>query len=95
MQPFSFDLTRLPSPHLTESHEEWRRTVRGFVEREVAPQARILVLGAVLPDEVPLLLEHNITPVIVSEEHGVELSVAARALGRTLRSSGPSRPSAT
>lgn len=55
------------------------------VVREVAPQARILVLGAVLPDEVPLLLEHNITPVIVSEEHGVELSAAARSLGRKLK----------
>lgn len=37
MQPLSFDATRLPSPHLTESHEAWRRTVRGFVEKEIAP----------------------------------------------------------
>lgn len=37
MNPLSFDATRLPSPHLTESHEAWRKTVRGFVEREIAP----------------------------------------------------------
>jgi len=37
MQPLSFDATRLPSPHLSESHEAWRRTVRGFVDREIAP----------------------------------------------------------
>lgn len=32
-----FDSTRLPSPHLNESHEAWRRTVRAFVDREIAP----------------------------------------------------------
>lgn len=53
--------------------------------REVAPQARILVLGAVAPDEVPELCDLNITPVIVSEEHGVALSLAARAAGKKLR----------
>lgn len=37
MSPLSFDATRLPSPHLTESHDAWRRTVRGFVEREIVP----------------------------------------------------------
>ncbi len=37
MKPFSFDATRLPSPHLTPSHEAWRETVRAFVDREVAP----------------------------------------------------------
>ncbi|WP_425409426.1 acyl-CoA dehydrogenase family protein [Hyphococcus sp.] len=35
--PLSFDATRLPSPHLTDSHEAWRKTVRGFVEREIMP----------------------------------------------------------
>lgn len=35
--PLDFDATRLPSPHLTESHEAWRRTVRAFVDREIAP----------------------------------------------------------
>lgn len=36
-QPLDFDATRLPSPHLTESHEAWRRTVRAFVDKEIAP----------------------------------------------------------
>jgi acyl-CoA dehydrogenase len=35
--PLSFDATRLPSPHLNESHEAWRRTVRAFVDREIMP----------------------------------------------------------
>ncbi len=37
MKPFSFDATRLPSPHLTPSHEAWRETVRAFVEKELRP----------------------------------------------------------
>ncbi|MGE0183468.1 MAG: acyl-CoA dehydrogenase family protein [Parvularculaceae bacterium] len=37
MHPLSFDLTRLPCPCFTESHDAWRKTVRGFVEREIAP----------------------------------------------------------
>ncbi len=37
MPPLDFDQTRLPSPHLTESHEAWRKTVRAFVDREIAP----------------------------------------------------------
>ncbi|MEE2689969.1 MAG: acyl-CoA dehydrogenase family protein [Pseudomonadota bacterium] len=37
MPPLDFDQTRLPSPHLAESHEAWRKTVRAFVDREIAP----------------------------------------------------------
>ncbi|HBK92203.1 MAG TPA: acyl-CoA dehydrogenase [Parvularcula sp.] len=37
MKPFSFDATRLPSPHLNASHEAWRETVRAFVEKELVP----------------------------------------------------------
>lgn len=37
MNPLAFDQTRLPSPHFTESHEAWRKSVRGFVDREIAP----------------------------------------------------------
>jgi acyl-CoA dehydrogenase len=33
--PLSFDATRLPSPHLNDSHEAWRKTVRAFVDREI------------------------------------------------------------
>ncbi len=36
-EPLSFDATRLPSPHLDDSHEAWRKSVRAFVEREIAP----------------------------------------------------------
>lgn len=36
-EPLSFDATRLPSPHLNDSHEAWRKTVRAFVEREIMP----------------------------------------------------------
>jgi acyl-CoA dehydrogenase len=35
--PLDFDATRLPSPHLNDGHEAWRKTVRGFVDREVMP----------------------------------------------------------
>jgi acyl-CoA dehydrogenase len=37
MTPLDFDATRLPSPHLSDSHEAWRRSVRTFVDREIAP----------------------------------------------------------
>ncbi|GAB4522941.1 MAG: acyl-CoA dehydrogenase family protein [Amphiplicatus sp.] len=36
-RPLDFDSTRLPSPHLSEAHEAWRRTVRAFVDREIIP----------------------------------------------------------
>ena len=34
-QPLSFDATRLPSPHLNDTHHAWRKTVRAFVDREI------------------------------------------------------------
>lgn len=37
MNPLSFDQTRLPSPHFTQSHDAWRKSVRDFVEREISP----------------------------------------------------------
>ncbi|MEM8615561.1 MAG: acyl-CoA dehydrogenase family protein [Pseudomonadota bacterium] len=33
----SFDGLRPPCPHLDETHEAWRRSVRGFVDREIMP----------------------------------------------------------
>lgn len=36
-EPLSFDATRLPCPHMNQSHDAWRQTVRGFVEKEIAP----------------------------------------------------------
>jgi acyl-CoA dehydrogenase len=37
MPPLSFDATRLPSPHFNAGHDAWRKTVRQFVDREIAP----------------------------------------------------------
>ncbi len=35
--PLDFDATRLACPHMGESHDNWRRSVRTFVDREIAP----------------------------------------------------------
>jgi acyl-CoA dehydrogenase len=35
--PLDFDSTRFLSPHLTDSHEAWRESVRAFVDREIMP----------------------------------------------------------
>lgn len=35
--PYSFDATRLRSPHTTAEHEAWRDTVRTFVKKEIIP----------------------------------------------------------
>lgn len=32
-----FDATRPPSPHIAETHEAWRKSVRAFVDRDIAP----------------------------------------------------------
>jgi acyl-CoA dehydrogenase len=37
MPPLTFDATRLPTPHFNASHDAWRKTVRQFVDREIAP----------------------------------------------------------
>jgi acyl-CoA dehydrogenase len=36
-EPLPFDETRIPCPHMGDSHHAWRKTVRAFVEKEVAP----------------------------------------------------------
>ncbi len=33
----SFEATRLPSPHMNDSHTAWRETVRSFVAKEISP----------------------------------------------------------
>ena len=33
----TFDDLRPPCPHMDDTHTEWRRSVRGFVEREIMP----------------------------------------------------------
>ena len=52
--------------------------------RRVAPEARILIMGAVRADDVPALLASRIMCVVVSEKHGRGISLAAAALGRRM-----------
>jgi alanine racemase len=49
--------------------------------REVAPGASILILGAVSPEDVDVLAERNIIPVLVDEHHASILSAAASNRG--------------
>lgn len=56
-----------------------------LIVREVAPDAEIVVMGAVLPEDVPLLHEKAILPVLVDTRHGQALSAAAVRLGVRLR----------
>lgn len=37
--------------------------------RQVAPEARILIMSGFLPEDVPLIREHDLTPVIWTDEH--------------------------
>jgi alanine racemase len=53
--------------------------------RAVCEDAEIVILGAVMPDDVPTLLENRLLPVIVDEEQGRALARAARARGAVLR----------
>ena len=36
-QTITFDSLRPPCPHMDETHDQWRRSVRGFIDREVMP----------------------------------------------------------
>jgi len=51
------------------------------VVREVAPDARVVVLGAVAPDEIDVLIDHGIIAVLVDEAHAECLSAAAGRRG--------------
>jgi alanine racemase len=53
--------------------------------RRVSEDARIVVLGAASPEDVPALLEYRILPVLVSQEQALALGAAARARGQRLR----------
>jgi len=48
--------------------------------RETLPQAVILVVGVVSPDAVPDILENNLVPLVVSEEHARALAGKAAGL---------------
>ncbi len=56
------------------------------VVREVAPDASIVILGAVSPDDVATLHERGIIPILVDETHAGLLSGAAARLGIRLKS---------
>jgi alanine racemase len=53
--------------------------------REVAPNANVVILGAVLPDTVDALVTHNILPILVDEAHAEHLAAAARQRGLKLK----------
>ena len=53
--------------------------------REVAPNAEIVILGAILPEEVKTCHEHSILPIIVDVQHAEMLSAEAQRRGITLR----------
>ena len=47
-----FDSARLPNPHLTAEHEEWRTQIRRFFDREVIPFAGDWDEAGGIPDEL-------------------------------------------
>ena len=55
------------------------------VRREVPEAERIVVLGVVDPELVPMLMRERITPVVVSLEQARALSAAAVAAGGKLK----------
>ena len=52
--------------------------------REHAPDADILVMGAVAPEDISVIVDNRITPIIVSEDHGLGLAEQARFMNATL-----------
>ncbi len=52
--------------------------------RKILNEVRILILGVVEPDDIPMLLEHRIIPIVASREQGLKLSAQAKALGTKL-----------
>ncbi len=52
--------------------------------RKVAPHAGILILGAIDPHQTEVAILNNLTPVVVSEPHGLALAERAKATGRQL-----------
>jgi len=52
--------------------------------REELPDVNLLVLGHVAPEQIDLLLDNRITPIITDLPHGLALAAAARERGKTL-----------
>ncbi len=72
----------------------WREGVRWFAVayvkealelRQIVPEADILVMGVAEAGDVPELIEHRITTVVVSEKQARALSAEAERLGQRLR----------
>lgn len=60
-------------------------THEALAVRAALPDVEILVMGAMPPEDAPILAQHRITPMIVSAAHGDALSASAMAQGLTLR----------
>jgi alanine racemase len=56
-----------------------------LVVREVAPSAEIVILGAILPEDVRTCVEQSILPILVDVNHAEVLSMEAQRLGVTLK----------
>lgn len=52
--------------------------------RESLPEANLLVLGYVAPDQIDVLLDKRIIPIVTDLEHGLALAAAARERNQTL-----------
>jgi alanine racemase len=53
--------------------------------RAICEDAEIVILGAVMPEDVRTLIEHRLIPIVVDEAHGRALALAARSRGAVLR----------
>jgi acyl-CoA dehydrogenase len=52
MNAFSFDALRPACPHFTDAHDAWRRSLRGFIDREIAPFVDAWDEAGAVPREV-------------------------------------------
>ena len=47
-----FDSARLPNPHLSADHEQWRSQLRRFIDREIMPFAEQWDEDGKVPDHL-------------------------------------------
>ena len=59
-------------------------TAEGVAARAVAPEAKIVVLGAADAGDLDELVEHGLITVVIDRRHGEELAAAARQRGVTV-----------
>lgn len=66
-----FDSARLPNPHLSADHEQWRSQLRRFIDREIMPFAQAWDEAGKVPDELwPKAAEVGILGVGYPEQYG-------------------------